>query len=81
MKAHRFLLAFMTCCTVLLSRFLGSFIIHYINSLHGPGTSIIKLKETISPALLGTAWAVSSDQKGVVSLQLMFNGLQSAVSL
>lgn len=71
----------MTHCTVLVSRFLGSFTIHYINSLHGPGTSIIKLKETISIAFLGTAWAVSLDQKGVVSLEMKFNGVQSAVDL
>lgn len=62
MMPPTFSLAPMTCCSVLALGLLGSFIMHYITSLHGPRTSIIRLKETISIAVLGTAWAMSSDR-------------------
>lgn len=77
MMPPTFSLAPMTCCSVLALGLLGSFIRHYITSLHGPHTSIIRLKETISIAVLGTAWAMSSDQKGVESWKMTLKGLQS----
>lgn len=81
MKPPRFSLTHMTCCTVLVSGLWGSFIIHYIASLHEPGISTIGLKETISVALLGPAWAEPLYQKGGVSLEMELNGLLSIVTL
>lgn len=79
MEPPTFSLAHMTCGTVLVWEPLGCFITHYIMALHGPGSSIIRLKEIISTTLSGTAWAVPSDQRGVASSEMTLNGPQSAV--
>lgn len=59
---------------------LGEFMTHDITALHAPGISIIRLKETIRAAFLGTAWAVPSHQRSSASFEMALNGPQPAVA-